>query len=71
MFNNFATIDGLILLGAVVIVLIVIWLTSRRTRNTLLALTDAARSLSQGDFQVEVPIRSRGPNDNQDDDYRS
>lgn len=61
MFNQFATIDGLMLLSAVVVVLIVVWSLSRRTRNTLRALTDAARSLSQGDFQVEVPIRSRGP----------
>ncbi len=38
-----------------------IWLGSRRTRRTLQTLTDATRSLSQGDFQIEVPIRSRGP----------
>lgn len=61
MFSHFTTIDGLILLAAVVIVLIAGWVISRRTRNTLRALTDAARSLSQGDFHVEVPIRSRGP----------
>lgn len=51
-----------ILLGVIVAVLgIGVWIGSRRTRRTLLALTDATRSLSQGDFQVEVPIRSRGP----------
>ena len=46
---------------AALVIVIVGWVVSRRTRRTLHALTDAARSLSQGDFQVEVPIRSRGP----------
>ena len=44
-----------------IILAVISWVIARRTRNTLHALTDAARSLSQGDFQVEVPIRSRGP----------
>ena len=61
MYEQFTRIDGVILLVAALIVLIVGWIVSRRTRHTLHALTDAARALSQGDFQVEVPIRSRGP----------
>ena len=59
--ERFTSIDGWILLVAAISVAIISWVISRRTRHTLLALTDAARSLSQGDFQVEVPIRSRGP----------
>ena len=59
--ERFTSIDGWILLVAAISVAIVSWVISRRTRHTLHALTDAARSLSQGDFQVEVPIRSRGP----------
>jgi diguanylate cyclase (GGDEF)-like protein len=52
-----------LLLGAALIAVLVLglWLGSRRTRRTLRVLTDATRSLSQGDFQIEVPIRSRGP----------
>ena len=66
--SNFATFleristpDRFVLLAAMIIVAVISWVIARRTRNTLHALTDAARSLSQGDFQVEVPIRSRGP----------
>ena len=59
--ERFTSIDGWVLLVAAISVAIISWVISRRTRHTLLALTDAARSLSQGDFQVEVPIRSRGP----------
>ena len=59
--ERFTSIDGWILLVAAISVAIISWVISRRTRHTLLALTDAARSLSQGDFHVEVPIRSRGP----------
>ena len=59
--ERFTSIDGWILLVAAISVAIISWVISRRTRHTLLALTDAARALSQGDFQVEVPIRSRGP----------
>ena len=66
--SNFATFldrvstpDSFVLPAAVIIVAVISWVVTRRTRNTLHALTDAARSLSQGDFQVEVPIRSRGP----------
>ena len=59
--QRFTSFDGAILVVAALIIVIVGWLASRRTRNTLHALTDAARALSQGDFQVEVPIRSRGP----------
>lgn len=59
--QSFTTFDVAILAAAVLIMVVVGWLWSRRTRHTLHALTDAARALSQGDFQVEVPIRSRGP----------
>ena len=59
--ERFTRLDGLILLVAAITVAIISWVIARRTRHTLRALTDAARSLSQGDFQVEVPIRSRGP----------
>ncbi len=59
--DRFTTLDGFVLLVAAIIVAIISWLITRRSRHTLRAITDAARSLSQGDFQVEVPIRSRGP----------
>ena len=59
--QHFTSFDGVIIAVAAIIILIAAWVVSRRTRRTLHALTDAARSLSQGDFQVEVPIRSRGP----------
>ena len=52
---------ALLLGGTIALLLLGAWLGGRRTRKTLLTLTDATRSLSQGDFQVEVPIRSRGP----------
>ncbi len=52
---------GLLLAACVGALAVGIWLGSRRTRRTLKTLTDATRSLSQGDFQIEVPIRSRGP----------
>lgn len=61
MFERFTLVDGLILLAGFAVMAFVMWLSTRRTRRTLVALTDATRSLSQGDFQVEVPIRSRGP----------
>ena len=59
--SNVALIDGLIILVGLLLIGLVAWLVSLRTRRTLKALTVATRSLSQGDFQVEVPIRSRGP----------
>jgi len=59
--SNVTLIDGLIIVVGLVIIGLVAWLLSLRTRRTLRALTAATRSLSQGDFQVEVPIRSRGP----------
>ncbi len=61
MLQHFTSINGVIVAVAVLAVIVVGVVVSRRTRRTLHALTDAARSLSQGDFQVEVPIRSRGP----------
>ncbi len=61
MLEYFTPFNGL-LAGAILAVLAIgVWIGSRRTRRTLRTLTDATRSLSQGDFQVEVPIRSRGP----------
>lgn len=59
--SQVALIDGLIILVGLLLIGLVAWLVSLRTRRTLKALTVATRSLSQGDFQVEVPIRSRGP----------
>ena len=59
--SQVALIDGLIILVGLLLIGLVAWLISLRTRRTLKALTVATRSLSQGDFQVEVPIRSRGP----------
>ena len=53
--------NGLLLGASLLVLLIGAWIGGRRTRKTLQTLTDATRSLSQGDFQVEVPIRSRGP----------
>jgi diguanylate cyclase (GGDEF)-like protein len=53
--------NGLLAGASLVVLALGAWLGSRRTRRTLRALTEATRSLSQGDFQVEVPIRSRGP----------
>lgn len=61
MLERFTIADGLILLAGFAIMGVLVWLSTRRTRRTLVALTEATRSLSQGDFQVEVPIRSRGP----------
>ena len=58
---HFTLFDALIAGAAALLAFIIGWVITRRTRRTLHALTDAARSLSQGDFQVEVPISSRGP----------
>jgi len=59
---QYLTLTNLLLLCAGIAIMIVWnWFSNRRTRRTLIALTDATRSLSQGDFQVEVQIRSRGP----------
>ena len=54
-------VNGLLLGASLLVLALGAWIGSRRTRRTLRTLTDATRSLSQGDFQVEVPIRSRGP----------
>ncbi len=61
MLQHFTSFDGVIVAVAALVIVVVGGVVSRRTRRTLHALTEAARSLSQGDFQVEVPIRSRGP----------
>ena len=61
MLEKFTLVDALILLAGWCVLALIVWWSTRRTRRTLVALTDAARSLSQGNFQVEVPIRSRGP----------
>ena len=61
MLEKFTLVDALILLAGWCFLALIVWWSTRRTRRTLVALTDAARSLSQGNFQVEVPIRSRGP----------
>jgi len=61
MLEKFTLVDALILLAGWCVLAVIVWWSTRRTRRTLVALTDAARSLSQGNFQVEVPIRSRGP----------
>lgn len=61
MLGSFTLIDGLMLLAGIGIAVISVWVVQRRIRGTLTALTDATRSLSKGDFQVEVPIDSRGP----------
>ena len=57
----FTPFNGLLLGVSLLVLALGAWIGSRRTRRTLRTLTDATRSLSQGDFQVEVPIRSRGP----------
>ncbi len=54
-------IEGLIVLVGLLVIGLLAWLASLRTRRTMKALTDATRSLSHGDFHVEVPIHSRGP----------
>ena len=59
--SNVTLIDGLIILIGLLVIGLFAWVASLRTRRTLKTLTAATRSLSQGDFQVEVPIRSRGP----------
>lgn len=59
--HYFTSFNALLLGASLVLLVLGIWIGSRRTRRTLRTLTDATRSLSQGDFQVEVPIRSRGP----------
>lgn len=59
--SHVTLMEGLIILVGLLLIGLVAWLASLRTRRTLKALTAATRSLSQGDFQVEVPIRSRGP----------
>jgi diguanylate cyclase (GGDEF)-like protein len=61
MFEYLTPTNGLLAGASLVVLALGAWLGSRRTRRTLRALTEATRSLSQGDFQVEVPIRSRGP----------
>ena len=57
----FTPFNGLLLGAALVVLALGAWIGGRHTRRTLRTLTDATRCLSQGDFQVEVPIRSRGP----------
>ena len=61
MLEYFTPFNGLLAGASIAVLAIGVWIGSRRTRRTLRTLTDATRSLSQGDFQVEVPIRSRGP----------
>ena len=61
MLEYFTPFNGLLAGASIAVLAIGAWIGSRRTRRTLRTLTEATRSLSQGDFQVEVPIRSRGP----------
>ncbi|MCZ2133987.1 MAG: EAL domain-containing protein [Burkholderiales bacterium] len=61
MFEQYKVFDLLVIGGAVLVVCLIAWLSRMRNRRTLQALTQATRALSQGDFQVEVPLHSRGP----------
>lgn len=54
-------VNGLLLGASLLVLALGVWIGSRHTKRTLRTLTDATRRLSQGDFKVEVPIRSRGP----------
>ena len=61
MFTHFTAYDALLLFVGMAVVALFAWLYNRRTAQAIRVLTDAARALAQGDFHVEVPIRTRGP----------
>ena len=61
MLDLFTSFNALLLAASLLLLALGAWIGIRRSHRTLRTLTDATRSLSQGDLQVEVPIRSRGP----------
>lgn len=58
---QFTALIALALALVLVTVGVTAWWISRRNRRAINALTEATRALAQGNFQVEVPIESRGP----------
>lgn len=61
MLDLLTSFNALLLAASLLLLALGAWIGIRRSHRTLRTLTDATRSLSQGDLQVEVPIRSRGP----------